>query len=194
MRSSVDITTVSGMSDDTTPPPPSEGAVPPPPPPLPSYGSVPPPPGGYGAPVPSTPPSGAPAEWLQRVLATLIDAAPIIAIVIVEQILFAIMPGVIDVLVALAATAAIIGWWVYNYGIQQGTTGYTLGKGYVGIKLIGEQTGQPVGTGMAIARGFVHIIDALPCYIGYVWPLWDEKKQTFTDKVLNHAVITAPKA
>lgn len=184
------------MSDDTTPPPPSEGAVPPPPPPppsapLPAYGSVPPPPA-YGAPVPM-PGSGANAEWGQRALAYLIDVAPIIGVVVVEQVLFAIMPGLIDVFVALLATAAIIGWWVYNYGIQQGTTGYTLGKGVVGIKLIGE-SGQPVGTGMAIARAFVHIIDAIPCYVGFLWPLWDEKKQTFTDKVLNQNVITAPKA
>lgn len=144
--------------------------------------------------MPSTPPPGAYAAWPQRALAYLIDIVPIIGIVIVEQILFAIMPGFIDVLVALVATVALIGWWVYNYGMQQGTTGYTLGKGIIGIKLVHEQTGQPVGTGMAIARAFVHIIDAIPCYIGFLWPLWDPKKQTFTDKVLTHNVIVAPKA
>ncbi len=167
------------------PPPPAYGSVPPPAPVPPAYGA---PSGAYGA------PPGAYAEWPQRALATLIDIAPIIGVVIVEQVLFAIMPGVIDVLVAIAATIAMIGWWVYNYGIQQGTTGYTLGKGIVGIKLVSEASGQPVGTGMAIARGFVHIIDSLPCYLGYLWPLWDAKKQTFTDKILNHNVILAPKA
>jgi uncharacterized RDD family membrane protein YckC len=140
------------------------------------------------------PPASPYAEWPQRALAWLIDIAPVIGIYIVEIILVAIMPDAIDVLLVIVAAAAAIGWVVYNYGIQQGTSGYSLGKGIVGIKLISEPTGQPVGTGMAIARYFVHILDALPCYIGYLWPLWDDKKQTFADKILTQVVITAPKA
>jgi uncharacterized RDD family membrane protein YckC len=75
--------------------------------------------------------------------------------------------------------------------MRQGETGYTLGKGVIGIKLVSEQTGQPVGVGMAIARYFVHILDGF-CFIGYLWPLWDAKKQTFADKILTQIVIKAP--
>jgi uncharacterized RDD family membrane protein YckC len=206
LRTGRGVTTVSDMSDDTTPPqdpnqgatppPPPGGEVPPaaPPPAPPPYGGAPPPPPAYGAPLaPGGAPAVAYAEWPQRFLAYLIDIVPIIAIIIVEYILRAIMPSGIDVLVSLLAFVAIIGWWVYNYGMRQGESGYTLGKGMMGIRLVHEQTGQPVGVGMAVARAFVHIIDAIPCYVGYLWPLWDAKKQTFADKILTHIVIPAPK-
>jgi uncharacterized RDD family membrane protein YckC len=206
MRWSRQVTTVADMSDDNPTPPPSEGAVPPPPPPPPpSYGAPPPqqPPAGgqpgygappaYGAPPPAygMPPAGMPpalpyAQWPQRVLASLIDSAPVIVVYIIAAISGS---GALLALFYLVA----LGWSIYNAGVQQGTTGYSLGKGIVGIKLISEETGQPVGTGLAIGRIFVHILDGF-CLIGYLWPLWDAKRQTFADKSLNTVVITAPKA
>lgn len=78
-------------------------------------------------------------------------------------------------------------WQMY----KQGTTGQTIGKKVLNIKLIGEQTGQPIGFGMAFVRQLAHIIDAIPCYVGFLWPLWDEKNQTFADKVMNTLVVQA---
>ena len=51
--------------------------------------------------------------------------------------------------------------------------------------------GQPVGFGLAIGRQFLHILDSLPFYIGYLWPLWDERRQTFADKVADTVVVQA---
>ena len=42
---------------------------------------------------------------------------------------------------------------------------------------------------MSIARYFLHIVDSLACYIGYLWPLWDEKRQTFSDKIVSSVVV-----
>jgi uncharacterized RDD family membrane protein YckC len=157
------------------------------------YGAPPPPsppaPGGYGAAVPPN------AEWVKRFLAVLIDGGIMLGIYIVIAIIGAILGSIADVLgllVGLAGLAAYVAWFIYNWGYKQGTTGYTLGKGIIGIKLVSRETGQPVGFGMGIARQFVHIVDSF-CYIGYLWPLWDEKRETFTDKILTHAVIEAPK-
>lgn len=134
-----------------------------------------------------------PAEWPQRALGFLIDVlGPTIAVYLVVFIAAAIS-DVLGALVGIVGYLGLIGFLIWNYGIQQGTTGYTIGKGIVGIKLVSVQTGQPVGTGMAIARYFVHILDAIPCYIGFLWPLWDAKKETFADKILTHAVVVAPK-
>ena len=127
------------------------------------------------------------AQWPQRALAWLIDNGPFIVLSII-------LGAALGNGGRLLGDLIYIGWLVYNYGVQQGTTGYTWGKGIVGIKLISEETGQPVGTGLAVARYFVHILDALPCLIGFLWPLWDSKRQTFADKILNQVVITAPKA
>ena len=35
-----------------------------------------------------------------------------------------------------------------------------------------------------------HILDGV-CFIGYLWPIWDAKKQTFADKIMNTYVIKA---
>jgi uncharacterized RDD family membrane protein YckC len=82
----------------------------------------------------------------------------------------------------------------YNICYLGGVQGQTFGKKVAGIKLIREDSGQPVGFGLAFGRAFLHILDALPIYIGFFAPLWDVKKQTFSDKVLNTVVIVAPQA
>jgi uncharacterized RDD family membrane protein YckC len=82
-----------------------------------------------------------------------------------------------------------LGLGIYNRWIQQGQTGQSWGKKAVGLKLIAADTGQVVGVGKAFLRDLCHILDGLPCYLGYLWPLWDEKKQTFADKIMNTYVI-----
>jgi uncharacterized RDD family membrane protein YckC len=57
------------------------------------------------------------------------------------------------------------------------------------VKLIKEETGQPIGGGMGIARYFVHILDSLPLYLGWLAPLVTAKKQTIADMVLGTVVI-----
>jgi uncharacterized RDD family membrane protein YckC len=73
--------------------------------------------------------------------------------------------------------------------IQQGNTGQTVGKKALGLKLVDGISGQPVGPGKAFLRQITHALDFLACFIGYLWPLWDEKKQTFADKINNTYVI-----
>ena len=50
-----------------------------------------------------------------------------------------------------------------------------------------------LGGGMAFVRQIAHILDSLPCNLGYLWPLWDQKRQTFADKVLSTVVLDQPK-
>lgn len=196
-------------------PPPGYGALPPgygaPPPgygappaygaPPPGYGALPsygPPPGyagGYGAaPSPFGQPGGPQlASWGARVGASLLDGLLMFGIVLVAVLLGALASlaaeALFGVVVALGYLAALgfYGWqlWV------QGSTGQTIGKRKVGIRLLREQDGRPVGGGMSIARPFVHYLDTLPCYLGWLWPLWDDKRQTFTDKILSSVVIRA---
>lgn len=83
-------------------------------------------------------------------------------------------------------------FFVWDTCLKVGRTGYTVGKGILGIRLIGEATGQPIGAGMALSRSIAHILDSLPCYLGYFWPLWDAKRQTFADKVTSTTVIDSP--
>lgn len=93
--------------------------------------------------------------------------------------------GVVSLLLSLVT----IGLWVWNRVIKQGRTGQSVGKQALGLKLVGAETGQPIGAGKSLLRDITHILDALPCYLGFLWPLWDDKKQTFADKINSTYVI-----
>jgi|SRR5579863_4505431 uncharacterized RDD family membrane protein YckC len=122
------------------------------------------------------------ANWGQRVAAYLIDAVPII---VLEFIGIIIHVTIITLLFFLAS----IGWWIYNRCIQAGRTGQSLGKKTLHLRLVSEKTGEPIGAGMAFARDICHILDSLACYIGWLFPLWDAKRQTFADKIVSTVVI-----
>ena len=40
-------------------------------------------------------------------------------------------------------------------------------------------------------RSVCHILDALRCYLGFLWPLWDDRKQTWGDKLTKAIVVQA---
>ncbi len=91
------------------------------------------------------------------------------------------------VLVLIGAAIAVIGGLYLIY--LEGTTGQTPGRKLLGIKLIREADGQTLGFGMAFVRQICHIVDTLPCYLGWLWPIWDAKKQTFADKIMSSIVV-----
>jgi uncharacterized RDD family membrane protein YckC len=76
-----------------------------------------------------------------------------------------------------------IGIGIWNECVRQGRTGQTIGKEQLHIKLIRESDGQTLGAGFCFVRSLAHFLDGIVCYIGYLWPLWDAKKQTFADKI-----------
>jgi len=122
------------------------------------------------------------ANWAQRVGAYLIDVGPIIVLELIFVRIF-----VVYLLVALAS----LGWTAYNRWYQGGTTGQSLGKKVLNLRLVSEETGQPIGMLMAFVRDVCHIIDSIFCFIGYLFPLWDAKRQTIADKIVRTVVIPA---
>lgn len=96
---------------------------------------------------------------------------------------------------ALIWALEIIGFAIvmWNIAYRQGTTGYSVGKQVVGIKLVREQDGRVLGAWPAFGRNILHILDGLSLLIGYLWPLWDAKRQTFADKCMHTVVIVQPK-
>lgn len=92
------------------------------------------------------------------------------------------------ILAGFALMAAIQIWnrWV------KGGQGQSIGKKALNISLVSANTGQPIGAGMAFVRDIAHAADSLPCEIGFLWPLWDSKRQTFADKIVSTLVIQGP--
>jgi uncharacterized RDD family membrane protein YckC len=177
---------------DGTPPPPQYGEAPPPPyvAPPPQYGAPPPqwggpPPqfagsGGYQMPAGPQGPGGAPlAAWGWRVLGYLVD----FVIILVPSVILGVATGsriVYDIV-------ALIGGLTIGY--LNGSQGQSPGKRVVGIKVVREADGQLIGGGMGIVRLITHILDSIACFIGWFWPLWDAKRQTFADKIIGTVVI-----
>ncbi|MCW2691206.1 MAG: hypothetical protein JWR37_6096, partial [Mycobacterium sp.] len=94
--------------------------------------------------------------------------------------------GVASVVIALVLGFAYMIW---NYGYRQGTTGSSIGKSIMKFKVVSEKTGQPIGFGMSVVRQIAHIVDAIICYIGYLFPLWDAKRQTLADKIMGTVCV-----
>jgi uncharacterized RDD family membrane protein YckC len=131
------------------------------------------------------------AGWGSRVGAYLIDSI----IATVPYFIFLVIGAIVGggARVALIVIGALIGLGIqiYNRWIMAGRTGQSWGRSALGIRLISEQTGQPIGGGMAFVRDLAHFVDSLICYIGWLFPLWDSKKQTIADKMVSTLVIKA---
>lgn len=198
-------------------PPPPPGGYPPPPPQgggfPPSQGGFPPPQGGFppqaagpGAPLPKE----AYTPWITRVLAWVVDFIPIL---IIEGIGWGILMGTQETVcitdtsefelgdfcatgastigqLAIGLTSVVVlAYGIWNYGYRQGTTGSSIGKSIMKFKVVSEKTWQPIGFGLSIVRQLAHLIDGAICYIGYLFPLWDAKRQTIADKIMTTVCV-----
>jgi len=94
-------------------------------------------------------------------------------------------------IVYVLAYALVFAYWIWNWGYRQGTTGQSIGKSVMKFKVISEKTGQPIGFGLSIVRQIAHVVDSLVCYIGWLFPLWDAKRQTLADKIMSTICLPA---
>lgn len=92
------------------------------------------------------------------------------------------------VLLGLVALVAM----VLYYTNMIGSTGQTLGKRATGVRVVDATSGLPIGNGRAFGRYlFATFISGNLCGLGYLWALWDPRKQTWHDKVVTSVVVKA---
>ncbi|RFU42263.1 hypothetical protein DZF91_07560 [Actinomadura logoneensis] len=160
-------------------------------------------------PVPAPQPATAPryASWSRRLAATLLDALFILAPIAGFAAVFFIVLWVrlhLTILDRSTTGLSIIDFFTYvgYFGclisffvllvralVLEGRTGQSPGKRRLHIELVDADSGRPIGFGRALLRRLAHILDALPAYLGYLWPLWDPARQTFADKLLRTLVL-----
>ena len=92
-------------------------------------------------------------------------------------------------LIMLSVIAVCLGYQVWNSAIRQGRTGQSLGKSLAGTKLVDEHSGRPLGPGRAFGRLLAHFLDSLVCYLGWLLPLVDRRRQTIADKLADSIVL-----
>ena len=95
----------------------------------------------------------------------------------------------------VALFLAALGFGVWNCW-RAGSCGQSLGKQWVGIHLVNHTTLRPPGGWTSIAkatiRGVIGTFCGLYPLATLLWPLWDERKQTLEDKMLNTLVVRFP--
>lgn len=81
----------------------------------------------------------------------------------------------------------LIGIGYYTY--LEGSSGQTLGKKALGIRVVDLGGGGAIGYGRAFIRYIGRIVSAIPLFLGYLWMLWDKEKQTWHDKFASSVVV-----
>ena len=89
--------------------------------------------------------------------------------------------GLVSFWIALVLSVA---FGIWNHGYRQGTTGSSIGKSLMKSKVVSEKTGLPIGFGLSLVRQIAHVADLAICWIGYLFPLWDRKRQTLADMIM----------
>lgn len=93
-------------------------------------------------------------------------------------------------IIVLFGLIGLVGILAYTI-VMEGGSGQTVGKKAVNIKRVDVATGQPIGTGRGVGLVFGKWISGIPCYLGYLWMLWDADQQTWHDKMTTSKVVAA---
>ena len=90
---------------------------------------------------------------------------------------------------ATIASFAISFVFGLSYYVGLNANGGTFGKRIVGLRLEDAETGKDIGYARALVRYIVVIASALALLLGYLWCIWDDRKQTWHDKAAGSVVV-----
>jgi uncharacterized RDD family membrane protein YckC len=141
------------------------------------------------------------ATWGQRFAASLLDLLGVILLLGVWFAIALFFPHTATLgnagatyqtpnwgLIIPLACVSVLGVGVVQLN-SQGLTGASLGKYIVGIRLIALDTMRPIGFWACLGRQLCHGLDSFSLGIGYLAPLWTQKRQTLADMAMNTIVI-----
>jgi uncharacterized RDD family membrane protein YckC len=149
------------------------------------------------------------AEWIDRVLAALIDGALNVAVMIVLFIIFGALtaasagiggddnplPGGILCMGMIVTFISVFGLGIFNKIYLVSKRGSSIGQGVMKLKVV-DETGNipPMGTLLIrllvqVGMSFVPFLSIFLVLADVLWPLWDEKKQTLHDKAAGTFVV-----
>lgn len=131
--------------------------------------------------VPPVASSGSPAGWWARAGAFTID------------VLFGL--GLLATILMIGFAAPQQGFWpcmilagavllavLVNRLLLPAATGWSLGRSLFGIAVV-RSDGKPIGPWRLLVRDLAHLIDTVPLFLGWLWPLIDSRGRTFADLI-----------
>jgi uncharacterized RDD family membrane protein YckC len=147
------------------------------------------------------------AGWWQRVGAVVIDGLILILFFVPAIITLVVGPSETEVCrvndelrwctvptsgtTGVAAVLCVAGLIVHLvlYCRAVGRRGQSWGMGAAGYRIADERTGAMIGLERAVGRYFARIVSVLPCYLGFLWPLWDSERRTFHDMIVRTRAV-----
>ena len=138
---------------------------------------------------------GPTADWSARAGAVTIDVLLGTGVVAVALLVWSSAPtrGWLWWL-ALVVGAVVLLAVLVNRLLLPAATGWSLGRSVFGIAVLGRD-GHPVGPWRLLLRDLAHLLDTVPLFLGWLWPLVDARGRTFADIVVRtevHRVDGAP--
>lgn len=178
-------------------------SMPPPPPPPPSWGQQPP---GYPAysPGPATNYAGFGARLGAVIIDGIIGALFSLPAILVlfagpktigtctingEESLCRVPTGATILLAVALGFGLGIGYLVIY--CRKVAAGQSWGHKATGIRIVDANTGGSISAGKVFGRQLARIVSGFVCYLGYLWMLWDPRKQTWHDKIVSTVVVRA---
>ena len=127
------------------------------------------------------------APWHVRVGAFAVDVLPGFAVVATMA------------LVSFTVPSRGVWWWVsisvagvafllvlVNRLVLPTITGWSLGRAVCGIAV--GRDGEAPGPWRLLLRDLAHLLDTVSLFVGWLWPLWDSRRRTFSDMLLGTEV------
>jgi uncharacterized RDD family membrane protein YckC len=121
------------------------------------------------------------AGWWPRFGAMLIDV--ILVSLIAEVLRAALHARVGSELTVLVSVA--------YFTFFEGRLGAGMGKRALGLRVVDQRTGGPIGYPRAFVRWIGRILSAIVFFIGYFWMLGDSERQCWHDKLAGDVVVYA---
>jgi uncharacterized RDD family membrane protein YckC len=70
--------------------------------------------------------------------------------------------------------------------------GATPGKQAMRVMIVDARTGGPPPLGRLVLRYLGYLLAALPLFLGFLWALWDPRRQGWHDKLAGTVVVVRP--
>lgn len=99
-----------------------------------------------------------------------------------EELDDAIEQAIVIVLIVVGVTWILYLWLANSWG-------GTLGKRALGLRVVSARDESDIGPLRGLVRYLVYLVGSIPLYLGSLWMLWDDQKQTWHDKAAGSIVV-----
>ena len=89
-----------------------------------------------------------------------------------------------EIMASLVVALIVVSFWAERQA--------TPGKLMLGLRIVDARTGGAVPVGKLLTRYVGYILSAIPLCLGYLWMLWDSRRQTWHDKMASTLVVRLP--